>query len=130
MLVYLKNLQSCYPRGENRVVLQLWNGNKEIIFLGLKLLFLFSFCVTVFHGDVYCVRILRGSVACMVSLLLAGSPEDPVLDWCRYLPGNAGESSFLCRVPEHPLHGRIRWVAVAFCTLTGGAARMPYATLG
>lgn len=48
-----------------------------------------SFCVTVFHGDVYCVRVLRSSVARMVSMLLAGSSEDPVLDWCCYLPGNA-----------------------------------------
>lgn len=76
-------------------------------FLGLRLLFLVSFCVIVFHGDVYCVRILRGSLACMVSLLLAGSPEDPVLDWCCYIPGNAGESSVLRRVPEYPLHRRI-----------------------
>lgn len=103
-----KNFPSCYTREENKVTLQEWNGNKEIIFLGLKFVFLSSFCVIVFHGDVYCVRVLRGSVACVVSLLLAGSPEDPVLDWGCYLPGNARESSFLCRVPEHPLHRRIR----------------------
>lgn len=75
-----------------------------MIFLGLRFLFLASFCALVFHGDVYCVRILRGSMACVVSLLLARSSEDPVLDWCCYLPGNARESSFLCRVPEYPLH--------------------------
>lgn len=51
--------------------------------------FFASLCVIVFHGDVYCVRVLRGSMACVVSVLLAGSPEDPVLDWCSYLPGHA-----------------------------------------
>lgn len=60
-----------------------------LFFFHLSVLLLASLCVIVFHGDVYCVRILRSSVACMVSLLLEGSPEDSVLDWCCYLPGNA-----------------------------------------
>ncbi|XP_030070375.1 LOW QUALITY PROTEIN: transmembrane protein 87A [Microcaecilia unicolor] len=43
-----------------------------------------------------------GSLASLVCMLLVGSAQNPFLDWCCHLLGNAGEAVFYGRISEHP----------------------------
>lgn len=83
----------------------------EYFVLGPNSAFYFiPYWITVFHGDVYCVRAIWCSLAGMVGLLLERSPENPVLDWCCHLSWNVWESCVLCRISEYPIQRRIWYV--------------------
>lgn len=50
----------------------------------------------VLHGDVHRVHPVRSALVHLGSVLLEGSPEDPVLDSWGHIPGHGGDGCLLC----------------------------------
>lgn len=66
------------------------------------------FSPPVLHGHVHHLRADGRALAGSVRLFLEGPAQDPVLDRRRHLPGDAGESRLLRRVPEHQIRRAVR----------------------